>query len=114
MDSFGKKLRDCREQKGLSQNKLAQAVALHHSIIGRYEREEAKPTIDVVKRLANALGTTVSYLLGENETGEIFKSPEMLERFKTIVTFSKEEQNHILYTIDAMIDSIKLKMITKS
>ena len=65
MDTFVKKFKECREAKGLSQAKLAKEVSLHHSIIGRYERDEAKPTIDVVKRLANVLGTTVGYLLGE-------------------------------------------------
>lgn len=114
MSSFGKKLRDTREQKGLSQSKLAELVNLHHSIIGRYEREEAKPTIDVAKRLAAALDTTVTYLLGEDENAELFKNPEMLERFRDIVSFPKEDQEHIIYTIDALISRVKFRSLSKN
>ena len=108
---FGKKLREQREAKGMSQSKLAKAVGVHQSIIGRYEREEAKPTIDVVKRLAHALDTTVGYLLGEEDEAGTFKNTEMFKRFKDVVGFSQKEQEHILFALDAMITKIKLKSL---
>jgi ribosome-binding protein aMBF1 (putative translation factor) len=52
MDSFGKKLREAREVKGYSQAELARQISSHHSIIGKYERDEVKPTVDVIKKLA--------------------------------------------------------------
>jgi transcriptional regulator with XRE-family HTH domain len=114
MSDFGKKLRGQREQKGLSQSKLAEQVSLHHSIIGRYEREEAKPTIDVVIRLADALDTTVSYLLGENDNATLFKNQDMLKRFQDIASFPDEDQNHIMYTIDALIKNVKLRSLSQA
>ena len=42
METFGRKLRECREAKKLSQNELAKLIEAHHSIIGRYERDEVK------------------------------------------------------------------------
>ena len=65
MASFGSKLKECRSEKGLSQTELAKQIDTYHSIIGKYERDEVKPTIDVVKKLANVLDTTVGYLLGK-------------------------------------------------
>jgi len=59
-------------------------VGVHHFIIGRYERDESKPTIDVVARIAIVLKTTVGYLLGESEQADLFKDTEMLKRFKDI------------------------------
>ncbi len=111
MDTFGKKLKDCRETKGLSQAKLAKEVSLHHSIIGRYERDEAKPTIDVVKRLANILDTTVGYLLGESEDRDLLKDPAMLKRLNEIGKMDKEDKTHILYVLDGFIKSVRLKNI---
>jgi len=67
MDSFCKKLRDTREAKGYSQAELAKKINSYHSIIGKYERDEVKPTIDVLKKLAEMLDTTAGYLLGEPE-----------------------------------------------
>ena len=111
MQSFGKKLRECRETKNLSQSALAKLLNTNHSIIGKYERDEVKPTIDVVKNLANALDTNVGYLLGETENSNILKDSSMLKRLNDIATFSKKEQEHILFALDAMITKIKLGSI---
>jgi len=111
MDSFGKKLKGCREAKGLSQAKLAKEAGLHHSIIGRYEREEAKPTIDVVIKLASILDTTVGFLLGETEDRDLLKDPAMLQRLNEIEKMDSEDKSHILHVIDGFIKSVKLKGI---
>lgn len=113
MSSFGKKLRECREEKGISQAELARRISSHHSIIGKYERDEVKPTIDVVKKLAETLDTTVGFLLGESQDRELLKDPSMLKRLNDIAAFSDNDKEHILYTLDAMINSIKLKALTQ-
>ncbi|QTY26813.1 helix-turn-helix domain-containing protein [Flavobacterium sp. CS20] len=109
MASFGSKLKECRSEKGFSQTELAKQIDTYHSIIGKYERDEVKPTIDVVKRLANVLETTVGYLLGETEERELLKDPTMLRRLNDIAKFPENDKNCILYTIDAMINNVKLK-----
>lgn len=109
--SFGKKLRECRENKNLSQSKLAQQLNVHHTIIGRYERDEVKPTIDIVKRIAIELGTTVGYLLGETEESNLFKDPVMLQRLAELDKMESSEKGHILHVLDGFIKSVKLKNI---
>jgi len=111
MDTFGKKRKECREAKGFSQAKLAKEVSLHHSIIRRYEREEAKPTIDVVVRLAKIQDTTVGYLLGETAGKDLLKDPAMLKRLNDIEKMDMEDKTHILHVLDAVINSVKLKNI---
>ena len=112
MDSFGKKLKECREEKDFSQAELARKIESHHSIIGKYERDEVKPTIDVVKKLADVLDTTVGYLLGETQDRELLKDPTMLRRLNDISRFPENDKSCILYTLDAMINSVKLKAIS--
>ncbi|MBC6427316.1 MAG: helix-turn-helix transcriptional regulator [Ekhidna sp.] len=111
MSTFSKRVKEQREELGLSQTKLAEEVGVHHSIIGRYERDEAKPTIDVVSRMAIVLKTTVGYLLGESEQADLFKDPEMLKRFKDILSFPKQKQEHILFALDSMIKATKLESL---
>lgn len=111
MSTFGKKLREAREAKTFSQAELARQISSHHSIIGKYERDEVKPTIDVVKKLADVLETTVGYLLGETEDRELLKDPSMLKRLNDISKFPEKDKSHILYALDAMISSVKLKAI---
>jgi hypothetical protein len=52
------------------------------------------------------LGSTVGYLPGENEEANIFKAPEILERFNAIKTFNKEDKEKIYFTLDAMIHEV--------
>lgn len=107
--SFGKKLRECREAKKFSQTQLAKEIGVHQSIIGRYEREEAKPTIDVVINLAKALHTTVGYLLGENEDADLFKDPVMLNRLKALNNLPEKDKECILYTLDGLLQNYNAK-----
>lgn len=111
MVTFGKKLRESRDAKGISQSELARLLKTNHSIIGKYERDEVKPTIDVVKKLADTLETTVGFLLGETPEQNILKDQDMLKRLNDIASFSAQEREHILFAIDAMITKVKLKTI---
>ena len=111
MLSFGNKLKECRAAKKVSQNQLAKLINAHHSIIGKYERDEVKPSIDVVKKIADVLDTTVGYLLGESISQEVLKDPQMLKRLNDISTFTMKDKEHILFALDAMIKSIKLKAL---
>ena len=42
MDTFGKRLRERRKEKGLSPNEMAKIIEANHSVIGKYERNEIK------------------------------------------------------------------------
>lgn len=112
MSSFGKRLRECREAKGLSQQDLGKLLETSYTVIGKYERDEMKPSIDVAKKLAKLLDTTVGYMLGETKEVNVLKDPAMLKRLNDIQSFPEKEREHILYTIDALIKSAKLKTIT--
>ena len=110
MSDFSKRLRDRREELKLSQSALAKLVGVHHSIIGRYERSEAKPTIDVISSMAKALNTTVSFLLGENEDATLFQDPSMLKRFKDIISLPEEDKSALLRNVDAFLRDAKTRM----
>ena len=109
MVSFGKKLRECREGKSLSQNEVAKLLNTNHSIIGKYERDEVKPTIDVVKRLAEILDTTVGFLLGESNQLNILKDSAMLDRLNDLQNLSAKDKDYILYTLDGLIRDAKAR-----
>jgi len=111
METFGKRLATLRKEKKLSQTELSKKLSTSVSVISRYERDEMTPSIDTAKRLATILQTTVGYLLGENENADLFKNPDMLARFKDILSFSEDKQEHIFFTIDSMIKAVKLEKL---
>jgi transcriptional regulator with XRE-family HTH domain len=70
---FAVRLREVRSSRGMTQAQLAHQAQVTLSYIGRLEAGGAAPGIDLVERLAGALGTTVSDLL------PVVKSPETTE-----------------------------------
>lgn len=111
MSTFGKKLRECREAKGLSQKELAKLLSTSYSVIGKYERDEMLPSIGAAQKIAKLVGTTVGYLLGETDQENILKDPEMLKRLDEIEKMEEDDKGHILSVIDGFIKSIKIKNI---
>ena len=47
---------------------LGKAVGTSGVIIGKYERDEIKPSIDTASRIADALGVTLDYLVKDAGT----------------------------------------------
>jgi len=103
MNTFGTRLRDSRKAKKLSQSELARILSTNHSVIGKYERDDVKPSIDAVKKIAEVLETTVAYLIGEAETDELFKDPAMLKRLKEINEMPEKDKACVLYNLDAVL-----------
>ena len=60
---FAARLREVRHSRGMTQAELARAAHVTTSYIGRLEAGGAAPGIDLVDRLASALGTTMTDLL---------------------------------------------------
>ena len=61
--AFGKRIRELREAKDLSQEELAEAADLHAVQISHIEGGRNEPKLTTILRLAKALGMTASELL---------------------------------------------------
>lgn len=109
MATFGKRLRECREAKGLSQQELGKKMNTSYTVIGKYERDEMKPSIEVAAKLAKFIDTTVGYLLGEVDETDTFKDPIMLQRLKEINSLSDEEKKCVLFNLDAVLRDTKTR-----
>lgn len=54
-----------RTEKGLTQAQLAEMLNVQQSMISMIENEERNPSVDVLLKLAAALGVTVDELIGK-------------------------------------------------
>ena len=62
---LGEAIRRRRKNLGLSQEGLAEVVDCHRNFVGRIERGEQNPTVDMLVRFAAALDCSVADLAGE-------------------------------------------------
>jgi transcriptional regulator with XRE-family HTH domain len=60
---LGHRIRMIRKQKKISQVQLAEKLGTFHTQIGRIERGEVNATINMLRKIANELGISVSELV---------------------------------------------------
>ena len=51
----------------MSQDEVGKLVGVHGAVIGRYERDEVKPSIEIATQLAEALKVSLDYLVGSTD-----------------------------------------------
>jgi transcriptional regulator with XRE-family HTH domain len=72
---MGARIRKRRENLGIKSNDLANQVGVTSSLISQIERAKAFPSILTLKKIADALQTTVGELIGEHAT--FFENPHI-------------------------------------
>jgi len=63
--AFGDAIRQRRTELGLSQEGLAEGVGCHRNYMGRIERGEQNITLDMMVRVAEALGCSIAELMAD-------------------------------------------------
>ena len=61
---LGKRLKELREEKGLTQKQLAAQLNLHSVTYLHYEKSQREPPLAVLGQMAVFFGVTTDYLLG--------------------------------------------------
>ncbi len=64
---FGKRLRETREERGISQVLLAKAIGVSKGIVSLWENGLREPTLSNLVALADFLGQSIDYLAGRTE-----------------------------------------------
>ena len=61
---LGKRLKELREERGLTQKEVAEALGLHSVTYLHYEKDQREPPLAVLAEMAKFYGTTTDYLIG--------------------------------------------------
>jgi len=102
--AFAARLKELRKQKGLTQKALAQRVGANYQQLNKYECGLHTPPLDKLVSLAEALETTVDYLVtGDPSQNVPLHNTQLLERFKALEGFNVDDQETVIKLIDAMI-----------
>ena len=107
--TLGAHINSLRKAKKLSQGELGKKVGTSGDIIGRYERGEVTPSIDVAVKIADALEVSLDFLIGKVDQ-EV--DQHLLKRIIEVQQMKEDDKEHILYTLDALIKNVKLNSIT--
>lgn len=106
--SFGKRLTEVRKDKKMSQDEVGKLVGVHGAVIGRYERDEVKPSIEMATQLAEALEVSLDYLVGSTD---VLLEKSIVNRVLDIQKLKENEKQHVFALLDAFIKQTKFQSI---
>lgn len=111
---IGKKIKNLRQQKGISQIDLAKTIGVSKSTMSNYERNYSTPDPDIVVAFANYFNVSIDYLYDYNDNPI---HPNLMKEnnlYQINQTLTKDEHNVLVYynrLSDENKDYIKGSMI---
>lgn len=96
--TLGERIKNARKGK-YSQADLADLIDVHENTIRRWELGERTPDADVIPKLAKALGVSISYLMGEDES-ELPPESEILSIKKIPAPTTRSSKWMLVYERD--------------
>jgi transcriptional regulator with XRE-family HTH domain len=98
---FGNRIIQTRKEKKISREELARKVGTSIAMIGRYEREEMMPSIEIAFKIAQALDVSLDFLMGN--TSIIATDKKILSRLENITALPSNKQEELFNVIDAYL-----------
>jgi transcriptional regulator with XRE-family HTH domain len=105
--TFGEHISTLRKRKGLSQSDFGKAVGTSGDIIGKYERDEVKPSIEVASKIADALEVTLDFLVDDSAVASFDK--QTVKRLKDIEHLSDDDRKTLFSMMDAFLRDAKAR-----
>lgn len=107
MVNIGERIIQLRKAKSWSQDELAKKIEASRVMIGKYERNDNLPSIEVIVKLAKVFTVSVDFLLGEGLNAAYDK--EMVKRLDELETLPDPEKEQIFHYIDLVVRDYKTK-----
>jgi transcriptional regulator with XRE-family HTH domain len=106
--AFGKRLKEIRKRRAVSQVDLAQRLGIHQSLISQYERGYLRLHGALLVRLAQALQTTPDEILAVKTAPDDHPPLDrrFLRRLKQLDKLSPHQKKILLGTIDAFLSKV--------
>ena len=103
LHTFGRKVAELRNKKGLSQDKLAEMIDYSTNHISKLELARTNPSFDLIVKLANALDIELKELFD-------FKvdptSDELKMKLHKFIDGASDKQLKLIYNIYKVVDNI--------
>lgn len=105
---IGNKISSLRKQKGLNRDELGKIVGTSGAVIGRYERDEITPSVEIAKKMADALEVSLDYMTGS--TNFVIQDKKMLYRLELLQKIAQPERDRILLVMDSLLRDAQINL----
>ncbi len=102
--ALGVRLKQLRKDKRWSQKELAAKLEIRFQQLNKYESGLNVPPAEMLVKLADALDSSVDYLLTGNPAEDSpLGNARLFQRFQALERFEPDDQEAVIKLIDAMI-----------
>ena len=102
--ALGGRIKALRKDKKLSQKELSAPIGARYQLLNKYESGLVTPPAEMLVKLADALGTSVDYLLTGNPLDSAkLGSFRLYRRFQALEGLAEADREAIIKVIDAMV-----------
>jgi|SRR5690554_4828199 len=112
MQHIGKNIKRIREDRGLTQQSIADLIAMHRSNYSRVETGDRDLSIEAISKIAKFFNLTIDQLvnLEEDIPQEItIEDKTLTEQVKLISELEPEEKNMVFKMVDTFLTQKKFK-----
>jgi transcriptional regulator with XRE-family HTH domain len=105
-NKFGDNVKKIRVEKNISQQELADIVGIHSTHVSRYERNMAQPSVEIAKKMAEALNVTVDTLIygqQDEKAKNNLKDADLLNLFTKVQLLDKQDLTAVKSMLKAYI-----------
>jgi transcriptional regulator with XRE-family HTH domain len=103
--ALGARLRELREERGLSQRELGSRLGILQSKLSKYESGTHQPSLRTLVRLANLFAVSTDYLLtGAGLPAPPLRDERLLDRFRRLGASDEELRAIVLAMLDAIVE----------
>ncbi|MGG4552561.1 helix-turn-helix domain-containing protein [Paenibacillus humicus] len=116
MYSFGKKLRNLRIEKGLSQAELADKLnaefgtSVNKGMISKWENDKEEPRMETVRNLVSFFNISLNYLMDikyDDSNNSTVSVIDIAEDMKTLVNLLKTSDQEIRFNGTLLSEDVK-------
>jgi transcriptional regulator with XRE-family HTH domain len=110
--SIGQNIKRIREEKGLTQQQVAELIAMHRSNYSKIESGQREISVEALGKVAKYFGMTIDHVV--NFDGGVpqevtVEDKTLLEQVKLIQELEPDEKSTIFKMVDAFLTKKKFK-----
>ena len=90
--SFDLRLKELRNERGLSQKALADLVFVSQQTVAKWEPATSTPNLELLIKLSELFNVPAGYLIGADEAEEALQPSEMLDKLVKICSSLSEDE----------------------
>lgn len=94
--TFGQKLKDARKKAGLTQEQLAEKLAVSRQAVTKWESDKGLPDVENWKTLSKVLNVSIDYLLDNGEQLDLSVTREEITVSGGIIKRTAQKDNIVL------------------